>query len=459
MNMNYMQEPYRPEIPKDYDRLRALGFEVHELVRARDVPKPRQHIAELFGADSVLAYYLMHGLFHSLEYGRNRGVLDFKRRDRKAIQMHSLDAALKPVVRLMDKIPSGYLLNNGREINGGFVHDVSEEVGRTPLGALVFIDYIGHVLGDQTRNDSILLTNYNALISDFHEKGIKNLPVVDHEGVYQVIKSGRKRLDKGRIGDSTIPRIYSKIETALNDFRDYVGRNVNWDGSGGAEEKKRLLGIIDTLIRAVPSRSDMLERGTAIEYLRTRYDKALSVMQNAKTNGYSTLDERLILKGEPEFLIGLKNTFYGDFINDIMISLKMYGNVAPAIIKVAESTGTAATMDSNLVNARSIFAKGVITTKEAVQAVNGTKVDTQKFQRAIFYFQKNLDASLDRIYRSYTGNGKKDELRDSSWDDEIKAFAYMLEESKKLEELVKEYGPPSWISDLVRTAATNLSLL
>lgn len=454
--MNNMQKPYRPEVPENYDRLRSLGFEVSKLVVGRGVPKP-SHIAELFGADNVSAYYLMHGLFLNLEYGRNRGVLDFKRRDRKALQRHSFDAALKPTARLMDKVPSGYLLNE-RQIKGTLVHDVPEEVGETPLGALVFIYYIGHVLGSETRNDTILLTNFNALISDYHEERINELPVVDHEGVYKVINSGKKNLDK-RIGDNTIPGIYAKIETALNQFRDYVGKNIQWEGSEGTEEKKRLLEVIDDLIRGVPHRAAMLRKDEAIGYLRTRYGNALSVMEAAHRDGYRTLDERLLVEGESKFLIWLKNTFYADFSRTIMTSLRSHGNVAPAIIKVAESTDTVATMDSNLVNARSIFAKSDINIKEGVEAVNGTEIDTQKFQRALLYYQKNLHASLDRIYRSFIEGEKKHKLRDSSWDGDIRAFEHMLEESKKLEELVKGYGPPSWISDLVRAAATNLQIL
>ena len=142
--------------------IKVLGDAVSGIILAREVPKP-EDIATVLGDGSVDSYYFMHALMHSIEYGRRRGVVDYARRDQRAVQIHSFDSALRPFYRFKDKkLPSGYVLTP-REIKGVLVHDLGEEFGQSLLGALVVNKVIGHLLREETGKDADLLTNKNAL--------------------------------------------------------------------------------------------------------------------------------------------------------------------------------------------------------------------------------------------------------------------------------------------------------
>ena len=424
-----MNETYKPKEPENYSERQRVGDGVHETIKDRKVPKPSE-VGIALGKNAVKAYYLMHALFYAKEYDRNRGQLDFARRDRKAIQRHSFDSVFKSFYRLKDEVPSGYLLA-GDETVDGLVHDVGEEFGETPLGALVVIDFIKRALGDERGKNALSLTNFNVLISDHHDKSINELTTVDHDNVYGVFARNYELLNV-RVG--SITHQYSRIRQALESFRNDVAKDIVFEGDTTGAEKKRLNDLVRELINAVPRGYDnIIQVDEASSFISGRYENVLMVMNDANKNGYKSLDDALILPGEQKFLLALKNTFYWDFISQIA-----QGDRSMQVVKVAESTDTAANMDSALLNARSIFSK------EQAQieifgklAAEDQSIDGQRLGHALYYLFRNLDARVNQIYTSFTGNP----MQDTTWDDDKKAFEYMINELQKMEKNFHSFRP------------------
>lgn len=464
---------YRPQAPNGYKELKDLGLSVHSTIVHRGVPRP-DHIAKVLGEQAVSAYFLMHALLHNLEYGRQRGLLDFARRDRKAIQRHTYDAAFKPLFRLKDKnLPSGYLLTD-RMIIGILVHDLPEEFGGDPLGALVTNDYLHRVFGDKIHKDPILLTNNNALVSDSLKDKIEGLPEINHGNVSEIFNRGLERLD---IKPEYVMHRYLRILHALDSFKTYVA-HYKFEGDGDNSQRRAAIKILDHLKTFVPRNSTTIMDPEIVRAnIREQYEHAIGVMEQAEEDGYQGLDQRLILPGEPEFYFTLKQTFYGDFIERIMQSAREDASLALTHLervpvddaylscpleKVAEATDTTSVMDFALPNARSIFTKDMTQMGLGIDLIKyfGAQerpLDSQRFQRALYFLFRNLGMRVESIHESYLRSSRQD----TTWELEESAFSYMREQVETLETRVSSFKPPTLVQrgvDSLRRTAGGVNL-
>ena len=448
---------YRIPIPENYDEIRGIGHQVSETILARKVPQP-QHISLVLGEDALKAYYFMHALLHNIEEGRQRGILDYARRDQKAIQRHSFDAAQKPYFRLQDtKLPSNYVLNP-REIKGVLGHDLGEEFGQSLLGAMVVNDAIGYVLGQETGQDTALLTNNNALLMDSLEDRISNKVAktkskeIEPDHVYSVLGEAK---DEVFVKQGTVSWNYLRILTALRTFRAYVEDTVDYMPD---KQKKKMMDILDELSKSVKER--MKNDAVGADYATEQnIGQHQYIMELLERGNYIEADERLVLPGSPKFLATLKKTLYKDFISKIAQKVREDARatnngsndyLAPIIEKFAESTETAANMDSALKNAISIFRKGRILSPSGIEVVHDLRVlprDYTRLQAVVDYHFRVLDAMINQNYEDAE---KKFKGIDTAWEPEFKAFGVMKEKMKDLERRIDEMNGPSWVRGRIR---------
>lgn len=416
-------------MPQNYKRIHDLSDVVSRAILARKIPQP-DHIEQVLGDDALKPYYFMHALMHLKEYGRRRWVLDYARRDQKAIQVHSYDSAVKPFYRLNDeKLPSGYLLTQ-REIKGILVHDLGEEFGKSLLGALVVNDVIRYLLGEEIGKDAGLLTNSNALLLDSLESAVKKLPDIDPNGIYGILG---KRMGQINVAANDVQQQYRRIIYALRSFRDYIRQNSEYMPM---PQKRRLLGIIDDMHNAVSyeiEHGDILEPGTATRAIMERHQHVMEIISKGR---YVDVDRSLLLPGDLEFLLTLKKTLYRDYLSSIAgavgdnanansQNLDGDGYLAPMMEKLAESTNTVANMDRTpITHATSIFRKARALASTGIELaghLTERQVDCQRLQNSIDYLVRNLDA----IVRLHLESLERLDGLDDNWDTDLTIFRLM----------------------------------
>ena len=453
---------YKVEIPENYDAIRALGEEVSETITNRMVPKPSD-IALVLGKDAVKPYYFMHALFHDLEYGRNRSIFDYKRRDRIAIQRHSFDGAFKPYYRLTDKdLPSNYFLNP-REITGVLVHDLGEEFGQSLLGAIVINDAIKHVLGEKAGKDADVLTNKSALLLDSLEGRIEKVPVTA-ESIYNIVKEAKSEVI---VRPGTVIYQYQRALNALKQFQDYVKNQVDYIDN---DEKKVIIGIIDEIKEGiVASRPKALKADDIAGLVLQQHDGILRLI---KEKEYTPVDKHLLLPGDPEFLLTLKKTLYNRFVDNIAERVReeaklasRNGNtqdddyLAAYTEKVAESTDTVANMSPEpLHHPMSIFRKARITIRNGIGLVNYLRQEqmhSERLQMAVDYLYRNLDD----VVNQYLNHFKSSKRRDTNWKLYVNKFGTMRSKTAELGKMVTEMNGPSWLRKKSRNLARRLVAL
>jgi len=437
----------KERLPENYEGLCRLTESISNGILKRRVPEPG-HIAKVLGEDAVKTYYFMDALLHAIEYGRSRWVLDSARRDHKAIQRHSFDAATKPDYRFNDdRLPSGYFTTM-RDKKGILVHDLGEEFGKTPLRALVVNDVIRYLFGEVTGTDANLLTSHTILLIDSLQERIKReLPTIDHENVYHLLVAERNNVQARQ---RSIFYHYTTVLKAVQDFRAFIRQEVSYMPQA---EKESLVGIVTELAEGVEQqirKKNILSSEDATKTLTENVDGIIGIMEK---QAYLPVDISLVLPGDPEFLLTLKKTLYFASIKKISDSVYQAALAAsqgeivegggdylsPMMQKITESIDTIAGMENRPIDsATSIFRKARIKLRSAVDLVNQVhqiEMPYQRLQRATDYLYRNLVASIEANLEYLR---KAADERDTSWETERDAFTIMSSKIKDLEARMKE---------------------
>ena len=449
--------PYKVNLLGDYSSKRDLGSRISQLILNRKIPQP-EDIVEVLGQEAVEAYYFMHALFHSIEHGRGR-LLDYARRDQKAIQRHSFDAAFKPVYRFKDSsLPSKYVLTP-REITGVLVHDLAEEFGKNLLGALVVNDTIRYLLREEAGNDATLLTNMNALLLDYHERELSKLEQIDHERIYNLLNDKKSQIN---VKPRTVQWQYQRILRALKHFEEYVKHKVDYIPDSQKEELISIINRLSEKLKIKIRSKELLTPDNLTELIMQQYAHVIGIVERGESEGYIEVDSRLLLPEEPEFLLTLKKTLYRDFVDKIKrqvmtnaISASQNGGIiddsylAPMIEKIAECTDTVSNMDYILTNAVSIFRKARVVLASGLDLTRDLKelsVEHQRLQRGIEYLFRKLDGKVDMHLRHF----EEDKEQETAYGQDVEIFKTMNEKMKDLEMIVNAMGESTLVSESIK---------
>lgn len=432
-----------PGRPDDLRGRIDLGRRITDVIVERMVPAPSS-VAAVLGEDSLRAYYLMHALMHYLEFKGADVVVAPARRDHKAVQRHSYDSAFRPISRYEDDIlPSGYLLTP-REINGVLVHDLPEEVGLNPLKALIVDDIVRRLVGEQAGQDAALLTNWNTLLLHSLEDSIGLANMNDEGKILESLIQGKSKI---KFSKGDIPKMYMEIARAFIAFNRYIEGNTNYIP---LNERNQLLHIIAELssdiIRDV-SKKTVLSKRDIERDVNGQYEDAIGIMQR---RDYADVDARLVLPGDPEFLLALKKTFYSTMMAGIAGKVKADADfafkagattndeyLAPMMEKLAETTDTVANLDiSSLQHTISIFRKARIVVRSGVnlaESLRQTGVDYERLRRAVHYLHSNLGLRIQQ---------RLEELRrlapnETALDQDVDKFTIMAEKMGELEQRIR----------------------
>ena len=432
--------------------LHSLMYNVSTTLVNRKVPQPSQ-IEQTLGEDGLKSYFFMHALMHSIEYGRER-VLESARRDGKAIQRHSFDAAVKPEYRFDDpNLPSNYKLGP-RGKKDAILHDLGEEFGKSAIGALIVNDVIRCLFGDLTGKDTSFLTNYNAILLESHSRELLELETVDPDSVHELLGKSR---DKLKINKALVSSHYIKVYEALLKFRDFVEKKVDYMPDS---DKKHLVGIINNTANDVDSqiRRGVLTADNVKRSILTIYDRIMGIIEKGD---YIDVDNRLVLPGEPEFFIILKRTLYRDFVHQISDEVLReaiehhrdggekddHSYLELMLAKNSENTDTVAnTPYDPISNAVSIQRKSRILIVEDLNLIKELKsrdFNYDALQRAMDYLFRNLQYSVTLNYEQT----KKRAENDTNLELNRRMFEVINEKVSDLEKLVAATREPSWVME------------
>ncbi len=446
---------YSNTIFEDYKETRDLGKTVAKTILNRKVPEPDQ-ISRVFGEENVDPYYVMHALTHSQEYGQRTGIINYGRRDQKAMQIHPYDSAFKPYRRLWDRrLPSGYDLTS-EEIGEILIHDLGEEFGHSPLGALVVNGSIGYLLGKNKGEAANRLTNQNGMVLDSLQNRVNDLPQErlnqiqnkvddllqegrDQDDIDDILKEEMGELYQSHTYDilkeemsvvevkaSHIRAHYQRFLSALNDFGDYVSQNSDYMGRG---QKEDLLGRIGKMSSSLNKTRgiDILTPDDATQSVLEQYEHVMGIME---AGNYIEVDENLVVPGSAPFLLTLEKTLYRDYIDNIAESM---------MAKNADATDNVITMDhTSLLNDTSIFRKARILINANIEHgkyLKENNEDYKRLERGIDYLFRNLDASVNHHLREL--QKRTGDLAEDHWDLDLKIFTLMKE---KLEASRREFS-------------------
>ena len=451
-------KPYKVQVPANYREIRDLGDKVHDTILARRVPQPDQ-VARVLGEETVKAYCLMHALMYAIEHKRGKGVPNYKRRDKKAIQRHSYDAAFKSFFRFEDReLPSKYLLTP-RENIGVLVHDLGEEFGQNLVGALVVNDIVGYLLGKDAGRDADLLTNKNALLLGPLEEEVAKLEPsqINHNNIYAAF---RRLHSEVRVEPRDVVWQYRRVLHALRSFKTYVENRADYMPD---LQKKALIGYLDELIGGVNIRikDGALKPDDIAELVAQQYGHVMAIMEAGK---YVKVDTSLLVPEDIEFLLTLRKTLYADFVKGISEAVKSSASqskksteggtttdsyVAPMMEKLADSTDTVANMDSKLENATSIFRKARIVIASGIDLVGHLKqseLDYRRLQRSVDYLFRNLAYRVNP-HLEYLQTLSRTE---NTWDRDLEVFSRMKEKTDELGQRINALGEPKRFRDRIR---------
>ncbi|MFH0868439.1 MAG: hypothetical protein V1831_03940 [Candidatus Woesearchaeota archaeon] len=349
---------YDVERPLNYEEKRKIGNDIGNIILDLKIPSPSQ-ISAVFGDNAVDPYIMMHGLMHSIGYGRERGVLEPARRDKKAIQIHSYDGAFRPLNRLFDKeYPSGYILNEKDEVPDQFVHDIPEEFGRTLLRALVTIDCIKYL--NKARGESAdLYTNRNALLLKPLEDMIKLESLKNHKSIDDMSRIVYDLLgneSKTGVSYGDISNAYWDVLNAVEVFATHIKEEVDYMPKPDKDDLLTRVNDMSSKLRKKIGNREFLETEDIANKLSEGYGHIMEIVDNRE---YIISDENLLLPDDPAFLIILKKTLYRDFVyNKIAEEVRRNPlNVSPMILKSTDSTDNVNKMDYDLSHITSIFRK------------------------------------------------------------------------------------------------------
>lgn len=447
--------PYSNTTFGNYNEIRDLGITVSRIILDRKVPEPGQ-ISQIFGEESVDSYIVMHALTHSKEYGRRKGIINYGRRDQKAMQIHPYDSAFKPYRRLRDpRLPSGYDLTP-KEIREVLIHDLGEEFGHSPIGALVVNAILGYLLGKDSGEAGNRLTNQNGLVLDSLQKKVYDLPQegldriqdkvndliqkgFNHGDIDDFLKEEMKELyqnhtynvlkEEMRIVEvkaSHIKAHYRKFLNALNNFEAYVGKNSDYMDK---EQKEDLLGRIRKMSNNLKGTQgiDILTPNDAAQSIFEQYKHVMKIME---AGNYIEVDENLVVPGSTPFLLTLEKTLYRDYTDNLGESM---------LPKDADSTDNVIKMDhTSLLNDTSIFRKARILINSNIKRGRYLKENNEEYkrlERGADYLFRNLDASVNHHLRELQKRTK--DLSDEHWTPDLEMFKLMKE---KLDESKKEFS-------------------
>ena len=207
------------------------------------------------------------------------------------------------------------------------------------------------------------------------------------------------------------------------------------------------------------TRNGALKADYATEQIIEQHKHIMEIIESGR---YINVDESLVLPGAPKFLLTLKKTLYRGFISSIAQRVKeevqagskngkqvMDGYLAPMMEKLAESTDTAANMDSSLRNATSILRKGRILIASGIETIEDLIVqgkDYQRLQMAVIYLYRNLADSIDKNYRFLAEKFDQD----TNWEFDFKAFGVMKEKMDDLERRITPMNGPNWVRERIK---------
>lgn len=416
--------PLSNTIFRNYNETRDLGKTVSRIILDRKVPEPGQ-ISQVFGEETVDSYIVMHALTHSQEYGLRTGIINYGRRDQKAMQIHPYDSAFKPYRRLRDpRLPSGYDLTP-KEIIEVFIHDLGEEFGHSPIGALVVNASLGYLLDKDIGKAGNRLTNQNGMVLDSLQDRVNDLSQEDLDPghIYDILK---EEMCNVKVEASHIEAHYQRFLDALNYFEAYVGQNSNYMSK---EQKEKLLGRIGKMSEKLNKERgiDILTPDDATQSIWKQYDNVKKIME---AGDYIEVDANLVVTGSTPFLLTLEKTLYRDYIDNIGESM---------IPKDAESTDNVIKMDhTSLLNDTSIFRKARILINSNIERGRYLKENNEEYkrlERGVDYLFRNLDASVNHHLRELQKRTK--DLSDEHWNLDLQIFRLMKE---KLDYSKKEFS-------------------
>ena len=265
---------------------------------------------------------------------------------------------------------------------------------------------------------------------------------IDSDSVYGSLDRKRNQI-KGVDVAAGILRYYQRILNALEYFKAYVKQEA---GYMPEPQKEGLLGIINGMSNAVSGkieRGELLEPDAARQLILGQYEQVMGIMKGGK---YIEADKRLLLPGDPEFLLTLKKTLYWDFISSIIIDVVNCAAsasqnrhtvddnyLAPIMEKIAEITHTVANMERTpLTNATSIFRKGRIVISAGIELgahLKEQSMDYQRLQNGVEYLLKNLGLAVETHLEALQHLARLDD----NWNMDLRTFEVMKEKMGDLE--------------------------
>ncbi|MBI2130663.1 hypothetical protein HYU10_02730 [Candidatus Woesearchaeota archaeon] len=417
---------------------RQIGGEVSDTIVAQMVPEPSK-VAFSLGNYAVHMYYFMHALFHSIEH-RTGTWFEPERTDEKPLQKHSFDAAVKPLFRYHDPMPSGYLITP-RETKSILVHDVGEDFGRSLIGAVVINDLIKYLFGERVGRDAEILTNHYALIlsSIVGKRAEAELDEISPAGLPAILAL---EMEKLRYTDADVVTESRMAVSALQEFMDYAIVNTT---NMPPIERDDIIDIMVSLSSRTLEYADesRINPKAATDFAQQQYERVLGILQSGK---FMEADRDILMPGEHEYLASLKKTLYWHYVDNIFQEVKRearehLGNgkkpsdayLSTAMVKTAEQTDTAANMEYNPpTQASSINRKARIVIASNLSLFGWLEElgrDYGRLQSANRYLFEVLKASID-------GNIAALETKvrlDTNWRPNLARFMLMREKARDLE--------------------------
>lgn len=448
----------------------GVGDKISKTIVDRKIPSPND-IEKVIGQQGVEPYFFMHALLHAIEYGRMR-VIDYTRRDRKAIQRHSFDSAIKPQFRYGDReLSSGYKLNPREQIDA-LLHDLGEEFGGDFVGAIVVNHIISHLFGDDVGRDVSLLTNYSALLIDPHHTEIlETIDRIEPRRVREFLAEKHKQV---QVTESDIYSHSNRVLEALRKFRGYTASAMYLT----TQERGIISGMMDDLARRVEFHISKRNLPSAIEAGKEvlgEYEGVIAVIDNK--GSYIDIDERLLMPEDREakFLVQLKRTLYrdrfirnitGKALNDALLARANSSNsgddgyLAPVMAKFSETTDTVANMIydpmPNIVN---VQRKARILGEEGANLVVAFRQDNagdyQRPLEADEYMVGTLKGSIRDIKKHIQAANK----RESTLREDLERAQVIEGKICDLEMIVARAKGPGFFGAFLRPVAKRLSIL
>ncbi len=319
-------------------------------------------VKSLVGGDEITlkSFYLSLALLHDVT----------RREGRDPYFVHPYSVAVKPDYRFNDPVIPSRFKTTTYEKSLGLIHDLEEEVGKTPIGAHIIGIIVEQLLGHDLAMGMSYLTNTNDIVADTIKPYTKKL---DSE-VYKRLEARdislmlSKAMDSVRIGEVSVINEYVRITGILKNFVEDV---KNFHPELNEDDRNYIVGRMNEWfvqpLEALIQHRDIIDPRELKRGIQAEFGHVIGIVD---AGSYVEADPRLILRSESPFLVNLDKTLYQDFLNIMMGyafnkaieqrargQLKDDSALSNPIVKASDIAATLATMEDDVSHAISQFRK------------------------------------------------------------------------------------------------------